>query len=86
MPKGNLILMNDFKEISIDHFVKKTKKANPNLDEGELRNQLNAFRKEKGELCACGEPIWIVGSAMTGRACFTCITGETDTSGDYEIG
>jgi hypothetical protein len=27
----------------------------------------------------------VIGSAETGHACFTCITGEADPSEDYEI-
>ena len=77
----------DFQKITIDAFVKKTMKANPDLDEDQLRNNLNSFkiRKNKGEQCDCGEPIWIIGSAITGKACFTCITGETYKGDDYEI-
>jgi hypothetical protein len=30
-------------------------------------------------------PIWAIGSAVVGNACFTCITGEADPSSDYEI-
>ncbi len=26
--------------------------------------------------CNCGNPIWVIGSAITGNACFSCITGE----------
>ena len=37
------------------------------------------------EHCECGEPIWVIGSAVAGHACFTCITGEATPSGDYEI-
>jgi hypothetical protein len=35
--------------------------------------------------CHCGAPIWAIGSALVGNACFTCITGEADPSSDYEI-
>ena len=27
-----------------------------------------------GVKCACGNPIWVIGSALAGNACFTCIT------------
>jgi hypothetical protein len=33
----------------------------------------------------CGEPIWVIGSAEAGNACFTSITGDTEPSEDYEI-
>lgn len=32
--------------------------------------------------CQCGEPVWRY--AGTGL-CFTCTTGESDASGDYEL-
>jgi hypothetical protein len=48
-----------------------------------LRSALQAFRA--GERCRCGEPIWVIGSAVARHACFTCITGEADPSDDYEI-
>jgi len=48
-----------------------------------LEFALNAY--EAGERCSCGEPIWVIGSAEAGHACFTCITGEAHPSSDYEI-
>jgi hypothetical protein len=51
--------------------------------EAALRESLEAA--ERGECCGCGEPIWILGSAIVGRGCFTCITGEGSPSEDYEI-
>ena len=42
-----------------------------------------AFRS--GLKCKCGQPIWVIGSAEVGFGCFTCITGETYSSGDYEL-
>jgi len=38
-------------------------------------------RKTNDE-CDCGRPVWrLVGLGM----CFTCITGESDASDDYEL-
>ena len=45
-----------------------------------LRSALDAYTA--GTRCACGAPIWVLGSAETGNACFTCITGEADPSQD----
>ena len=72
---------------SIDKFVARTVELNPDTDAKELKMALIEFknRKAKGELCICGNPIWIIGSAITGKGCFTCITGEADSSEDYEI-
>ena len=80
-------ISSQFIKIKIDDFVNQTVAANPGLDAKQLTIVLEEFkvRKIKGELCDCGESIWIVGSALTGKGCFTCITGETDKSDDYEV-
>ena len=41
--------------------------------------------KKNGAKCRCGRPIWAIGSAIFYMACFTCLTGEADSSKDYEI-
>ncbi|MCT8137845.1 hypothetical protein H1D32_08795 [Anaerobacillus sp. CMMVII] len=75
--------------ISIEEFAKKHVKANNNTDKKSLKESLIAAveRKKAGEPCiSCGQPIWAIGSALTGsNMCFTCTTGETDHSEDYEI-
>jgi hypothetical protein len=48
-----------------------------------LRSALTAYNS--GTTCHCGNPIWVIGSAFAGDACFTCITGEAYPDGDYEI-
>ena len=80
-------ISNQFAKIKIEDFVKQTVTANPHLNAKQLTTALEKFRtrKIKGELCDCGESIWIIGSALTGKGCFTCITGETDKTDDYEI-
>ncbi|MGE4541145.1 MAG: hypothetical protein AB7D35_07780, partial [Bacteroidales bacterium] len=35
--------------------------------------------------CSCGNDIWVIGSASVGNSCFTCITGESYPTDDYEI-
>ena len=77
----------NFTPISVDEFVGLHKKNNPNTDTDNLKENLHHFRKLKleGQKCDCGNPIWIIGSAIAGLGCFTCITGETDSSDDYEI-
>lgn len=48
-----------------------------------LQSALEAYKS--GVRCHCGAAIWVIGSAEAGNACFTCITGESDPSLDYEI-
>ena len=76
-----------FTKISVDAFIKEYKKNNPQEDLTKLRKDLFYFRqlKKEGSKCDCGNPLWVIGSAISGKGCFTCITGETDCSDDYEI-
>jgi len=75
--------------ISIHEIVEKIAKENPDTDTKVLTEALTAAveRKKQGERCTfCDEPIWAVGSAVAGTdLCFTCVTGESDSSDDYEI-
>ncbi len=46
------------------------------------RKELEKMAKDDGECEVCGRPVWrIVGLGM----CFTCTTGESDASDDYEL-
>ena len=76
-----------FKPISIDEYVVLHLKNNPEEKEAVLRKNLNAALEayENGTKCSCGEDIWVIGSAAVGNACFTCITGESKPTGDYEL-
>jgi len=76
-----------FLPISIDKYIKLHLKNNPSEDEKDLRSRINAalLASQKGIKCACGNDIWVVGSASVGNSCFTCITGESYPSDDYEI-
>ncbi|RLD69110.1 MAG: hypothetical protein DRI95_01100 [Bacteroidetes bacterium] len=76
-----------FIPISIDKYVKKHLKNNPSENEKDLRSRLDYALKsyENGERCSCGNDIWVVGSAAVGNSCFTCITGESHPTDDYEI-
>lgn len=76
--------------ISIEKFAESTMKSNPNQYKKadlitDLQNALND-KKNGAKCCVCGNPIWAAGSAITGtNMCFTCTTGESDDSEDYEI-
>lgn len=76
-----------FAPISIDDYVPRYVAANPGANARDARDRLQealtAFRA--GRRCDCGQPIWVIGSAEAGYACFTCITGEARPNGDYEL-
>ena len=61
--------------------------ANPDVERSELvgRLQYAIDAHKRGIRCACGAPIWIIGSAEAGLSCFSCITGEAQPDDDYEI-
>ncbi len=75
--------------ISVKNFVKKTAEANPGTNAAKLTESCNAVLEDKrnGAVCQmCGGEIWAAGAAVTGTyLCFSCMTGEADGSGDYEI-
>ena len=75
--------------ISIEDFSKRFIKDNPESTLEDIKRKLKdaVKRKNRGEGCmVCGQPIWAIGTAITGSAmCFSCTTGEADSSGDYEI-
>jgi len=78
-----------FAPISINEYIKQNGKNNPKENMADLRKALfNAVNaKKNGAKCDnCGQPIWAAGTAVVGwSACFSCITGESDNSNDYEI-
>lgn len=76
-----------FAPISIEEYIKKHLKNNPTEDEKDLRSRLNTALEasRKGIKCSCGNDIWVIGSASVGNSCFTCITGESYPTDDYEI-
>lgn len=76
-----------FIPISINAYIKKHLKNNPSENEKDLRKRLNSALSDykKGIKCSCGNDIWVIGSASVGNSCFTCITGESYPTDDYEI-
>jgi hypothetical protein len=75
--------------IKLEKFVKDFITTNPSENKQDIRRSLRAAVKAKqsGSHCMqCGDVIWAIGSAVCGwNGCFTCITGEADSSVDYEI-
>jgi len=76
-----------FIPISIEKYVNLHLEHNKDQDRKQLTEALDdALSAHKhGVKCACGNPIWVIGSALSGYACFTCITGEAYPEDDYEI-
>ena len=76
-----------FTPIKLNIFVDKYIKSNPGTNQKEITTGLKAALHDykSGVKCDCGNPIWVIGSAITGNACFTCITGEAMPDSDYEI-
>ena len=76
-----------FVPIPFDRYLDLHVQSNPSVDRAEfayrLRRAIDA--RKAGARCACGAFIWAIGSAETGVACFTCITGEAWPESDYEI-
>ena len=76
-----------FVPIGIDDYVVRHLKSNPgdSIEEitAALRAALRAHRS--GVRCDCGEPIWVIGSAVAGFGCFSCITGEAYPEDDFEL-
>lgn len=76
-----------FKAISIEKYIRIHLVNNPTENEVELRARLNAALTsyKNGLKCSCGSDIWVIGSAFVGNSCYTCITGNSFPSDDYEL-
>ena len=76
-----------FRPINLHAWVRLFLKSNPGEKADKVTARLQRALKDyhEGARCHCGEPIWVIGSAEAGNACFPCITGEADPSEDYEI-
>ncbi|HVP20263.1 MAG TPA: hypothetical protein VMS73_00225 [Anaerolineaceae bacterium] len=77
-----------FTPISIEKYVEIHLRANPGAKRAEITQALKASLADykNGVTCqSCGNPIWVIGSALAGPMCFTCITGEAIPEDEYEI-
>jgi hypothetical protein len=76
-----------FRPIALRDYVRRHLKSNRGDNETEVTTRLQWALQEfkAGAVCSCGEPIWVIGSAVAGLMCFTCITGSADNSEDYEV-
>jgi len=79
--------MSGFVPVRLDQFVRQYLRNNQAADGDTVRaaveDALAAWRQ--GVRCACGNPLWVAGSAVAGYGCFTCITGSAEPDGDPEI-
>lgn len=74
--------------ISIEKFVKMYCKNNPGENRTRVTENLKQAVRDKknGATCSnCDDNIWAIGSAISYQSCFSCLTGEADSSKDYEI-
>lgn len=76
-----------FIPIKKNDFIVKYLKSNPGESKEIISKALDSalLDYQRGIKCHCGNPIWVIGSAVSGNGCFTCITGESAPDGDYEI-
>ncbi len=76
-----------FVPIQLDEYVKLHLQSNPGENAADVTARLRSALADykAGRRCYCGAPIWVIGSAEAGLMCFTCITGESEPSEDYEI-
>jgi hypothetical protein len=79
--------MAGFVPVRLNKFVTQYLRNNKDADGDAVRDAvedaLAAWRQ--GVRCACGNPLWVAGSAVAGYGCFRCITGSAEPDGDPEI-
>lgn len=76
-----------FKKISLEKYIALHFKSNPTESKANIKKALTTALNDyqSGVKCSCGNDIWVIGSAFVGNGCFTCITGESYPTDDYEI-
>ena len=81
------MMKDNFKSIALDDYVERHVRSNPMENRADVKRQLESALQDfrEGKKCHCGRPIWVIGSAFAGNACFTCITGERNADSDFEI-
>jgi hypothetical protein len=77
----------NFTPISKQEYVALHLMNNPSTNEAELRNNLdNTLTDFNNRIkCSCGKDIWVIGSASLGNGCYSCLTGETLPTDNYEL-
>ncbi len=76
-----------FTPIGLEDYIQRHLKNNSDTSREEIESGLRSTLADHkaGVKCDCGNPIWVIGSALMGNACFTCITGEAVPDDDFEI-
>jgi len=76
-----------FTPIGLEDYIQRHLKNNSDTSREEIESGLRSTLADHktGVKCDCGNPIWVIGSALIGNACFTCITGEAVPDDDFEI-
>jgi hypothetical protein len=79
--------MSNFIPVSVKKFVRQYMQNNKDADADTIRVAVEdaLAAKQQGVRCACGNPLWVAGSAVAGYGCFTCISGSAEPDGDPEI-
>jgi hypothetical protein len=76
-----------FAPITMPECVALHLRSNPTENADDLTSRLRAALAARlaGDTSERGNALWVIGSAVAGHACFTCITGEAVPEADYEI-
>jgi hypothetical protein len=77
-----------FVPIILEEYVELYLKSNPDTYREETTTELKEMleKYKRGAKCiVCGNPIWVIGSAVGSNMCFTRITSEAIPDNDYEI-
>jgi len=76
-----------FTPICIENYVVRHARSNRDDEPEDVPKWLERVLRDHkaGVRCRCGNPLWVIGSAVAGNACFTCITGEARPYSDFEI-
>jgi len=79
--------MSNFTPVSVEKFVRQYMQKNEDASADTIRVAVHdaLAAKRQGVRCACGNPLWVAGSAVAGYGCFTCISGSAEPDGDPEI-
>ena len=70
-----------FNYITTEEYYK-MQQSNPQTKDSHTLKELNRMASSRSECIVCGQPAWKLGNC---NLCFSCTTGESDDSDDYEL-